>query len=498
MVMNILKQNIGNLNDEITIEVVKSDYQEAVNKSLKDLKKKTNIPGFRVGHVPMGMIARQYGTSIKIDEISKLINEKLEAYLKENNINVLFEPLAVPEKTKGDFEKGEDYSFTFEVGIRPDIKLDYNKITSVPYLKVCAGEDQIDEEEQKLRRRLGKFSSTEEVVDEDMMMVKFTEEGKEPVSSSITTKYIKEDYKKDFIGKKLHDSMTIDTTKVFVNDYARSTFLKCKVEELVDAPVEVKIEIDAIHHMDPAELNEEFFDRAFPDGKVKDEKAMRSRLKENIESMYVNEENMYYRSAAMEVLLSDLKLDLPDNFVKKYLVERDKNYTADNIEKLYPDVRKSICYQLIENEIANDGKIEVKRGDIINYLNTYIANNYMGVSVENLSEEQKQQAEVMANNMLKDQKTTANVYDNIYFERVTTVLKEKSGAKIKEVSREEFISAVSTSEEESREKKASSPKNSMESEKTPETEKVVKSEKSDVEEIKKTTPKKAVGSESNK
>ena len=217
--MNIVRENIGILDEHVTVELVPEDYQEAVAKTLRDLKRRASIPGFRVGHVPMGMIERQYKASVMLDEISKKVNEEIEKYLRENKIRILFEPLAVPEKTKADFEKMGEFSFTFEIGLRPEVKIDYAKAKDVPYLKVTASDAQIDEEVAKLRRRLGKFSSTEEVVDGDMALVQVvTEEGAEPISSSLPTSYFKESCRNEFIGKKVHDTMVIDLKEMFETD----------------------------------------------------------------------------------------------------------------------------------------------------------------------------------------------------------------------------------------------------------------------------------------
>ncbi len=444
--MNIVRENIGNLNECLTVNLVKTDYQDAVEKSLKDLRKKANIPGFRQGHVPMGMIERQYKSSVLLDVISKLINENLDTYLRENDINVLFEPMALPEKTQGDFEHGEDFSFSFEIGIRPEIKIDYTKAAGVDYMKVVASQEQVDEEVKKLRRRMGKFSSTEQVVDEDMVLVKVTtgEEGKEPFTTSITTNYLKEEYRKEFIGKKVHDEMDLDTTQVFLTDYERSTFLKCKLDELENAAKEVKIEIQAVHHMEPAEMDARFFETAFPNGDVKDEAAMRERLKQQLEQNYASQEKMQYRGQAMQALMDGMNIELPDDFVKRYMMERDSaNYTKDNMDEKYPDLQKSLCFQLVESAIAADGNVRIEKEDVIDYINNYLSYNYLGMTFSNLTEDQKKQIQSMAASMLQQENTVNNVYENIYFERVTDVLREKAGAAIREVSWEEFMGAAS-------------------------------------------------------
>lgn len=445
--MNIVRENIGNLNAYITVQLVPADYQEAVEKSLKDLRRRANIPGFRVGHVPMGMIERQYKPSVMMDEVSKLINDNLEKYLRENNINILFEPMAVPEKTAGEFEKGGDFSFTFEIGIRPEVKVDYAKAKDVPYLKVAASEAQVDEEVAKLRRRLGKFSSTEEVVDGDMALVTVTtgEEGKEPLSSSIPTTYFKDAHKKEIIGRKLHDVMEIDTKEMFISDYERATLLKVKPTELDNAPVKVRATIDAIHHVEPAVMDGDFFAQAFPDGEVKDETAMRARLKEQIERNYETQEKVQYRGKAMEALMAGMDIELPDAFVKKYLIDRDPaNYTVESMEERYPDLQKSLCFQLVENTIATDGNVNVTREDILSYLRNYMAFNYFGQTYGNLSEEQKRSMGSLMDSMLQQEKTVNNVYENIYFERVTDVIFEKAAGKQKIVTWDEFLSATNS------------------------------------------------------
>jgi len=167
--MNILKENIGQLNDIISLEVQATDYKEKVENTLKDLRRKANIPGFRVGHVPMGMINKMYRKSVLADEITKIVQDNLLNYIKENNINILFEPLPLPEKTQGDFDKEDgNFTFFFEIGLQPEFEIDYEKTKKIKYLKISANEKDIEEEIKKMRHKMGKFSSTEVVADEDI------------------------------------------------------------------------------------------------------------------------------------------------------------------------------------------------------------------------------------------------------------------------------------------------------------------------------------------
>ena len=188
-----------------------------------------------------------------------------------------------------------------------------------------------------------------------------------------------------------------------------------------------------------ADLDESFYERAFPQLDVKDEAGMRARLKSQIEQGYAAQENMQYRGEAMQALMEGVELPLPDAFVKKYIVEKDPNYTAENIDEKYPELQKSLEFQLMESAIAQDGDVKIEYSDVINYIHNYISINYLGAIYQYLDEASKTQVQKMAESMLKQESTVNSVYDNIYFERITDIIREKSAAKIVEVSMEEFL-----------------------------------------------------------
>ncbi len=461
--MNILRENIGQLNDIITIEIVPTDYNEQVEKSLKDLKRKANVPGFRAGHVPMGMIQKMYKRSIVADEISKMINDQLLNYLKENNIDILFEPIALPDKTKGDFEKEEDsFNFSFEIGIHPEFDIDYEKAKSIKLLKINASDKEIDEEIKKLQHKTGKFSSTETVAEEDMMLVTVLAEGdvKEEFTSSLLLSYVNDAHQKDFIGKKLHDTFSINTTEIFKGDYERSTFLKTKVEALADAPTTINVKIDAIHHIEPSELNQEFYTKAFPNGNVNDKKSLRNYFKTQIELAYERDEKMFYRSKIMDYLIENTNITLPDDFIKRFLIEtKGEQYTRENMEEQFKDIKTSIIYQLIEDKIAKDGNIKIENDEISHYIKDYIRNSYFGMnSNENLSEDQEKMITNFSNEMMKKQENVKNAYENVFSEKIINELLTKINPKIERVSFDQFLEAAAEKSEDKKTKKASSKK----------------------------------------
>lgn len=455
--MEIKRENMGNLNELVTIHFTPEDYQAEVEKSLKELKRKANVPGFRKGNVPIGMINKMYGKSVLAEEITKLTNHKIFDYLKEENLNILFEPLAHPEKTEGDFDKPENFSFSFEIGLCPEITVNFDTAKKITNYKIVAEEKAIDEEVMTMRKRVGKFSSNEVVAEDDMLLVTVTPEEGEEFTSSLILNYIKEDEVKNFVGKKLHDEMDIDTTTVFKSDHERSTFLKVKMSEMEKASKTVHVKIDAIHHMEPADLDGEFFDKMFPDGSVTDEAGLRENIKNQIELRHVNDTNMVYRNKVMEALLEATPVELPDEFIKKYLVETKEEYTSETIDEVYPDVKKSIDFQLIEDKVTKDFAINIEKEEVMAYIENYIRLSYFGTA-DVLEKEQEDVVQRFVGEMIQKQENVKNAYENLFFEKLTQAFKDKLNPKKKELSFEKFVDEVTGKKKETTKAKAKTAK----------------------------------------
>ena len=446
--MEIKKEIIGELNELITVELSPEDYQAQVEKSLKDLRQKLNVPGFRKGMVPMGMIKKMHGKSVLVDEVFNIANDVFNNYLKENYDRILFEPIACPDKTIADFEKEENFSFSFEIGLQPEINVNYDEGKKVVNYKITATNEEIDTEIMSLRKRVGKFSSTETVAEEDMLLVSVTPSEGEDYTSSIILNYLKDKELKNFIGKKLHDEMDIDTTKIFKSDYERSTFLKVKIEALETAPKNVHIKIDAIHHTEPAEIDADFFMKIFPDKNVTNEAELQEHIKKHIELRYVTDANILYQNKVLEILIENTSFSLPDAFIKKYLVETSEEYTSDNIEEKYVEIQKSIKAQLLHNKVIDDCGIYVDKDEILNYTKSFIRQHHFGTT-EILEDEQEEQIEKFAADMMKDKKNVRNAQENILLEKLTHGLKEKLNPKTKKLSYKSFIEEISGKKEKS-------------------------------------------------
>jgi len=368
--------------------------------------------------------------------------------LKENNLKIFFDVMPCYDKAVGDFEKTDNFSFSFQIGLRPEIAVNYDDAKKVINYKVTATTEEIDTEIAALCKRAGTYAAGESVVEEDFLIVSVSPaDGREKFTSTITLDYVKEEELDRFIGKKLGDEMEFDTKLVFKSDYECSTFLKVKMDELESVSTTVHISIDSIHHIVPAKLDADFFIKMFPDGSISTETELREVIKHQIEMRHVNDTDMLYRYKVMEALLENVSTSLPDDFIKRYLIEKDEKYTAENIDEKYNEIKKSINYQLIEEQVAQDCHIDINKEEIFNYLESYIRQNYFGTT-QTLDNDREERVKKLLTEMKKNEENFKNAYDNLFFGKLVHALQEKLKPKIKELPFEAFIKEISGEQEE--------------------------------------------------
>jgi trigger factor len=443
--MNINRESIGNLHDKIGIQLLPEDYMPGVEKQLKKLKNQAIVPGFRKGFVPRHMIERMYGESVLIETINDIVNTNMTNYLSENNIDIFWEPVIVEKSTL--LEKNQPYEFTFEIGIRPAVSIDYESLKSIVYHKIIASDYDIDAKLNLLRKQKGTFSSEETIADEDMLMVSVTsaDETVQTFTSSILMNYIKQECKDLFVGKNVGTELDIDTTAIFKGSNERATFLNTHPEKLDHAPVNVHVKIDAIYHMKPAELNEEFFQQLSQENEILNEQTLRDKIAQQIAADYRLESYYFYSDHIMKELSEKTPLELPVEFLKKYLVQsKDQQaITQENIEEQYPVIETYIRRQLIEGQLLNDFQIQVKSEDVRNLLTSIVSQRYFGQSRPSNEEDAKVVSGIV-DNMLKEgtSKEITTAYDLVQNEQVVQCLLDKLNPPVREITANEFSQLI--------------------------------------------------------
>ena len=365
------------INGVMTMVIEPADYQEKVEKTLKDYRKKAQVPGFRPGQVPMGMIKRQYGTAAKVDEVNRLISEKLYGYIQENKIQMLGEPLPNQEKQKPqDFEKEGDLEFVFDIAVAPEMKAELTDKDKLTYYDIKVDDKLIDDQVQMYASQAGEFKDAETFSGNDTLTGALREldqkgntkeDGLSNEAAMIMPAYIKEDkQRKLFDGAKKGDVITFNPKKAYPdNDAEVAALLKVDKEQVKDLDSDFSYQINEIRHFQPAEVNQQLFDRVFGEGTVKDEKAFREKIAETIKPQLQGNSDYKFLidlRAYMEKKVGEVAF--PEALLKRVMLQNNKDKDADYVEKNFEGSIKELKWHLIKEQLVAANQIKVEDADV--------------------------------------------------------------------------------------------------------------------------------------
>ena len=438
--MNIIKEDIDALNAVIKVDITTDDYQQKVNKILSDYRKKANIPGFRKGHVPMGMIKKQYGKSVMIDEVNKLLQETLNKFLTEEKIDILGNPLP---KAQDDFSwDSESFSFEFELGLAPQFEVNLSSKKKVTQYEISADKALIDKEVENLQSRYGKMSSVDVISENTNVTGTFTNEEKE-INKKSTIKL--SDLKgktnpKKFIGKKVGEVLELKTKGLFSEDYKLAGALGLSNEEVKGLDIKVLFKIEEITEIELADLDQELFDKLFADGSVKTVTELRDKIKEDAEKQFQQQADQQLLNAVTEHLIETTKFDLPATFLQKWLaVSGEKELTIEEATEEYNKSEKGIRYQLIQEKIIKGNDIKMDYDELKEYAKGFIKTQMAQFGNTNPEDSE---LEDIANRILSNKEEVKRLQDQLLSQKLMTFYKENMTFKTKKVTYDNFIKEV--------------------------------------------------------
>jgi len=438
--MNITKENIDALNAVIKIDIIAEDYQAKVAELLADYRKKADIPGFRKGHVPMGMIKKQYGKSIMIDEVNKLLQESLNKFLAEEKLDILGNPLP---RMREDFNWDEEiFSFEFELGLAPEFDVNLNSKKKVNQYSIIATNELIDKEVENIQIRYGKISPRDIVTDMTSVIGTFINEEKEiNKKSTILIKDIKgKTNLKKFIGNKVSDIIQLETKGLFLDEHKLETVLGVPHEDIHNLDIKVNFTIEEISETIPADLDQELFDKLFPDGSIKSVTEVRTKIKEDAEKQFNQQGDQQLLNAVTEHLVENTKFDLPSSFLKKWLATAgEKELSIEQAEEEYAKSEKGLRYQLIEGKIMKDNDIKLDYTELVEYAKGFIRTQM--AQFGNMNPEEKELDDI-ASRILSNEEEAKKLQAQLISQKLLTFYKENMSFKSKEVSYEDFIKEV--------------------------------------------------------
>lgn len=448
--MNISFENADKINGLLTLTIEKDDYQPEVDKILKDYRKKANIPGFRPGQAPMGLIKRQYGTAVKVDAVNKLLGDKIYEYIRENKIQMLGEPMPNTEKQPElDFEKGENFEFVFDIAVAPEFKIELSDKDSVDYYNIEVDDKLVDQQVDMFASRAGHYEKVEEydAAQNDMLKGDMreldaegnTKEGGIVVESAVLMpSYIKVDEQKAlFDGAKLGNIITFNPKKAYPDsDVEVSSLLKIEKDQAANMTSDFTYQITEISRFTKAELNQELFDQVYGEGAVADEKAFREKIAEGIKLQLQGDQDYKFLVDVRAYAENKVgELQFPTELLKKIMLNNNKDKGEKFVDDNFDASIKELKWHLIKEQLVAATAIKVEDADVKAVAKLAARAQFAQYGMNNIPEEY---LEKYSDDMLKDRKNIDSLVDRAVDMKLTAALKGVVKLNEKTVSLDEF------------------------------------------------------------
>lgn len=446
--MNISLQNTDKVNAVLTVKLEKADYEERVEKALKSLRHRINMPGFRPGMVPVGLVKKQYGKSVLAEELNKLLQEKIYEYIRENNINMLGEPLPNEEQQKElDFEHGEEFEFVFDVALAPEFKVELGKDDKVPFYDIEVSDEMIDRQVSMYKQRAGKYEKVDAYQEKDMIKGAVAEldengnvkEGGVQAEGVILmpTYFKNDDQKKIFENAKVNDVLIFNPSEAYAgNETEMAALLKVKKEEVKELKSDFSFQIEEITRFVEGELTQEIFDQVFGKDVVHNEEEFRTKTRESIQSQLVNDSDFKFLVDARDLITGKIgKLEFPDALLKKIMrannPDKDEKFVEDNYDRSI----KELTWHLVKEQLVKEYDIKVDDKDMLEQAKAATRAQFAQYGMVNLPEDV---VDNYAKEMLKKKESVQSLVDRCIENKIALALKDKVTLEHKSISMEEF------------------------------------------------------------
>ncbi|HOP12448.1 trigger factor [Lentimicrobium sp.] len=443
--MNIELQKTGELTATVKIDLSPADYEEKVLKVLKDYQRKAQMPGFRPGKVPFGLTKKMYGQAVTADEINKLLGESLDSFIREQNLDLLGNPLANTEKTPQiDFSEPAEMSFYFDLGLSPQFELKLDGKSGVIYHRIEVSDEIARKYMDDLRRRNGTLTDVEVSEKGDMLKGDFAEldtDGTVKPEGITSNGSVNPELFKDeaiqalFTGVKNGDVVKFNPMQASGNATDVAAMLGISKEQAETLNAEFNFTVTGISRMIPAEMNAEFFEKIYPGIEIADEAALLEQIKKDAAGSFVGESDKKFFNDAIKYLIESSAIELPDEFLKRWLVDVNQDkLSAEEVEKNYDDYARSMRWQLIENRLIREHNIQVSEEEIRDVFRNY----FQRPGSAEMDEDMKMRIDGIVDSFMKNKEDVRRINDQLFEQKILAFLKENIQSKEQTISYEDF------------------------------------------------------------
>lgn len=441
--MNVEKVIIDAVNAQIKITLEKADYQESVNKTLRSYRQKAQIPGFRPGMAPMSLIKKMYEKGVTADELNKTLSDSLFNYIKDNNLNILGEPLPSESQVAQDLDGEGPFEFIFDIALAPELNYTLNKKDSIPYYNIIVTDEMVDSQVKAYASRGGRYEKVEDFqmgdsIKGNLVEISEAEDAVKVEDALMLPSFFKnEDEKAKFNGAKVGDVITYNPHKANDGNEAElASLLRLPKDVAKDVTSDFTFEIKEINRFVEGELNQELFDQIYGEGAVDSVEAFRAKVKEDIASQFAPESDYRFMVDAEEKLVNKLKdVVFPEAFLKRWLLVADNKKTVESIDADMPKMIEELKWHLMKEDIIKKNNIKIEAEDVMAMAKTITKAQFAQYGMANVPEELLEQ---YAGEMLKKPEQARNLQDQAMSQKVAEFLKGAVKLNVKEISTEDF------------------------------------------------------------
>lgn len=446
--MNISLEKTG-VSAVITVQMEKADYQEAVKKELKNIAAKAEMPGFRKGKVPFGFVQKRFGVQVKADEINKILGTKLMEYIRENNVNVLGEPMPSLTQEPIDIEKENDFAFKFDVALAPEFECKLDTNDNIDYYDIETTDEQVEAQVKMFAQQAGHPENVEDYQDRDILRGALAEQdaegnilegGVSVEKASLMPAYFKGEAQKAlFEGAKVGDVLTINPTEAYDgNENELAALLKIEKDEVKNHAGAFTFQVEEISRFVPASMDQEFFDRVFEEGEVTNEEEFRTKVRELMATQHVADSDYKFLIDVRKYCEEKVgQLEFPLEILKRFMVSQnqDKENAAEFVEKNFDKSIEELKWHLIKEQLVAANEVRINDADVKEQALKATRFQFMQYGMNNIPEEY---VERYAEEMLKNQQQVQGLVERAIDEKLAAALKNVVALNHKSVSVEDF------------------------------------------------------------
>lgn len=434
--MNIVKNQIDELNIQLTVTVAHDDYAEAEKKELQRCKRTAEFKGFRKGMVPMSLIERVYGERVLGEVVNKVLSDAINNFVKENNIKMVGEALPSEDQPEIEWKSGNDFTFKFDIATTSEVNFELSKDDKVKVYEIKVSAEAKKEMKDNLLRQFGSLTDAEQAGEDDFVIVDFAQDGKTVEGSYVGVKNVEGEAKSKFLGAKVGDQFDVNVNEAFTNESDRAYMLKVKKEELASLAPEFHVTVKEVKTFAPAEENQETYDKIFGENQVHNaeefDKAVTARLEEN----YKQESDYKLSKDLREYLVKKADIKLPEEFLKRWLFNiNDGKFSKEEIEKEAPAFFEDFRWQMVRGYIMQKFDLKIEEKDVHEAAQAYVAYQYASYGMGNVPDAILKDSVAR---VLQDENTSRRIVENVEATKVIEAVKGAVTLKAEKVSVEDF------------------------------------------------------------